>query len=252
MIMNPVVEVKDLCFGYSADDILSGVSFSIAPGDYVALSGPNGAGKSTLIKLLLGLAGPYRGRIALFGLERSLFIDWGRIGYLPQQSNNFNPIFPATAREVVRMGLLAGKKFPKIFSALDDQRVAEVMKMMGIEKQEHKMVGELSGGQQQKVFLARALVSNPSFLILDEPSSALDPLSRDSFFELLAELNQRHQTTIMMVTHDTPQIGRYAKTLLYLDKKVVFYGGFGDFCQSPEMGGYFGSYSQHLICHQHN
>ena len=80
----------------------------------------------------------------------------------------------------------------------------------------------------------------------------MDPLSRDSFFELLAELNQRHQTTIMMVTHDTPQIGRYAKTLLYLDKKVVFYGGFGDFCQSPEMGGYFGSYSQHLICHQHN
>ncbi|MEI6378208.1 MAG: metal ABC transporter ATP-binding protein [Candidatus Falkowbacteria bacterium] len=250
--MTPIINVKNLCFGYGSDDILYGVTFSITPGDYVALSGPNGAGKSTLIKVLLGLAGPYRGKIELFGQNRKLFNDWGRIGYLPQQSNNYNPLFPATAREVVRMGLLAGKSFPKIFNAADNERVSVVMKLMGIEKQKNKMVGELSGGQQQKVFLARALASNPSLLVLDEPSSALDPLSRDSFFALLEELNQEHQTTVIMVTHDTPQIGRYAKTLLYLDKKVVFYGGFNDFCQSPDMGGYFGSYSQHLICHQHD
>jgi zinc transport system ATP-binding protein len=95
-------------------------------------------------------------------------------------------------------------------------------------------------------------VSNPELLILDEPSTALDPPSRESFFELLKKLNMSKGITIILITHDISQIGQYANKLLYLDKKVVFYGSFADFCRSEEMSRYFGQFSQHLICHQHN
>jgi zinc transport system ATP-binding protein len=114
-----------------------------------------------------------------------------------------------------------------------------------------KLVGALSGGQQQRVFLSRALVSDPELLILDEPSTALDPKTREQFFELAEKLNKDKGVTLIIITHDTAHIGQYASKLLYLDKRVVFYGGFADFCQSKEMERYFGPFSQHLICHQH-
>jgi zinc transport system ATP-binding protein len=95
-------------------------------------------------------------------------------------------------------------------------------------------------------------VSDPELIILDEPSTALDPPSRASFFELLKKLNTTRGFTIILITHDTAQIGEYANKLLYLDKTVIFYGSFADFCHSEEMGDYFGQFSQHLICHQHN
>jgi len=123
---------------------------------------------------------------------------------------------------------------------------------MGISDLKDKLIGELSGGQQQRVFLARSLVSNPELLILDEPSTALDPSSRESFLELLKKLNREIGITVLLITHDTSQIGKYADKLLYLDKKVIFFGGFADFCRSEEMGEYFGRFSQHLICHQHD
>jgi zinc transport system ATP-binding protein len=250
--MKTILKVTNLSFGYGAGDILATLSFAVKSGEFIALSGPNGAGKSTLIKLILGLLPASKGRIELFGQELNRFSQWPLVGYLPQQVNNFNPLFPATVAEVVRLGLLAGKKFPRLFTSKDNQVVDEVLKMLQISKLRQRPIGQLSGGQQQKVFLARALVNKPQLLILDEPSSALDPESRDSFFKLLTSLRDQYNLAIIMITHDTPQIGRYADKLLYLDKKLVFFGDFNDFCHSPVMGGYFGNNSQHLICHQHD
>jgi len=113
-------------------------------------------------------------------------------------------------------------------------------------------VGKLSGGQQQRVFLARSIVAGPELLILDEPSTALDPQTRNNFFDLLKKLNSESKVTIILITHDVGQVGRYASRLLYLDKTVIFYGKFSDFCESGDMSKYFGDYSQHLICHQHD
>jgi zinc transport system ATP-binding protein len=101
------------------------------------------------------------------------------------------------------------------------------------------------------VLLARALVSKPEFLILDAPTTALDPETRDTFFSTLKALNQDSGVTIIIVTHDIADIGKYASKLLYLDKRVVFYGSFEDFCSSPDMASYFGEFAQHLICHRH-
>ncbi|HSR37242.1 MAG TPA: ATP-binding cassette domain-containing protein, partial [Desulfurivibrionaceae bacterium] len=109
----------------------------------------------------------------------------------------------------------------------------------------------LSGGQQQRVLLARALVGNPELLIMDEPTTALDPETRENFYALLQQLNDETGTTVILVTHDTGSIGRYASRLLYLDKRVIFDGTFDDFCCSPEMTRFFGEHSQHLICQRH-
>ena len=249
--MTPILSINKLCFSYGPVEVLSGITFDVESGDYIALAGPNGGGKTTLIKAVLGLAGKYSGTAELFGQDMKGFGDWDRIGYLAQRVNAFNPLFPATVKEVVALGLLSQKQFPKQFNRNDTAKITRTLELMDISDLKDKLVGELSGGQQQRVFLARSLVSNPSLLILDEPSTALDPLSRESFFELIKKLNHDQGTTIILITHDTAQIGQYANKLLYLDKKVIFYGYFADFCSSEEMTRYFGHFSQHLICHQH-
>jgi zinc transport system ATP-binding protein len=251
MPVENILSVADLSFGYGAVEALRDVSFEVRKGDYIGLAGPNGAGKTTLIRAILGLTDGYTGSVSLFGGEARDFNAWHRIGYLPQRVNVFNPLFPATVKEVVGLGLLSRKKFPKRFGPDDNGKILRSLELMGIAGLSGKPVAELSGGQQQRVFLARALASDPELLIMDEPSTALDPVSRESFYDIIKKLNKEKGITCVLITHDTAQIGRYADKLLYLDKKVIFYGRFGDFCQSPEMTSYFGEFSQHLICHQH-
>jgi zinc transport system ATP-binding protein len=250
--MKPILEVKNLSFGYGSTEILSNLSFVVEKGDYIALAGPNGAGKTTLMKTVLNLTGKYQGEVILFGELSQEFSAWQKIGYLPQKTDLFNPLFPATAKEVVKLGLLSGKKFPRHFNAKDNKRALEVLSEMGIEELQNRPIMELSGGQQQRVFLARSLVSNPELLILDEPSTALDPQTREIFFDIIDKLNKKRKVAIILITHDTAHIGRHAEKLMYLDKKIVFYGKFSDFCQSEEMMEYFGPFSQHLICQQHS
>lgn len=240
-----------MSFGYDAAEVLRDISFEVRKGDYIGLAGPNGAGKTTLIRAILGLAGPRTGSVELFGRAARGFDDWRRVGYLPQRVSAFNQLFPATVKEVVALGLLSKKTFPKRFSKEDGAKIQETLELMGIAGLSDKLVGELSGGQQQRVFLARALAPGPELLIMDEPSTALDPVSREGLYDIIKKLNAEKGVTCVLITHDTAQIGRYANKLLYLDKKIIFYGLFADFCHSPEMTGYFGTFSQHLICHQH-
>lgn len=246
-----IVEVRGLTAGYGQGDVIRDVSFDVYEGDYVGLAGPNGAGKSTLVKVLLGLFPPYSGSISMFGTDISRFRDWGLVGYLPQRVNTYNPLFPASVREVISLGLLSRKSFPKSIGGNDLKDVDEIIEKLGISNLAGNTLGELSGGQQQKVFLARALVSKPKLLILDEPSTALDPVSRDSFYSMVEALNEKDRITIIMITHDTGNIGEYAKKLMYLDGQIVFFGSFEEFCGSEKMKEYFGGFYQHIICHRH-
>lgn len=248
--MNDLI-IENLSFSYQNNLILDQLSFSISKGDFVALAGPNGAGKTTLIKIILGLENLQTGKIRIFDKDTKQKINWSKIGYLPQRVNTFNPLFPATVKEVVSLGLLAQKKYPKKITSSDQKAIKEVLAMLNISNLENKAISRLSGGQQQRVFLARALVSKPELLIMDEPSTALDPETRDSFFKLIKKINKEDKVTVIIITHDTAQVGEYADKLLYLDKKIVFFGKFTDFCHSPEMEKYFGHFSQHIICHQH-
>jgi zinc transport system ATP-binding protein len=247
-----VISVEGLSFQYNAVDVLADISFDLSEGGYMGLVGPNGSGKTTLIKLLLGFQKPTKGDVKLFGYDPAGFQDWYKIGYLPQKIVSFNPNFPATVKEIVALGLVSRKKLPKRPRRADKMAVSHAMELMDITDIKNELIGELSGGQQQRALIAKAIVSEPELLILDEPTTAIDPETREKFFSLLKELNEHKKVTIIIITHDTGTIGKYASKLLYLDKKIIFYGSFDAFCVSREMSDYFGEYSQHLICHRHD
>lgn len=246
-----LLNIEGLKIRYDSVEVLRQISFRINPGDYVGIVGPNGSGKSTLIKAALGLVQTESGSITLFGIPLESFSQWRRIGYLPQRLRFFNPNFPATVEEIVGLGLLAGRQLPRKLNKEDRLAVEKSLDMMGITALRKRKIGDLSGGQQQRVLLARAVVGGPELLILDEPTTALDPETRDKFYTLLRDLNRDQGVTVILVTHDTSSIGTYASRFLYVDKELIFDGTFDDFCHSTEMTNLFGEYAQHLICHRH-
>ncbi|QQS59284.1 ABC transporter ATP-binding protein [Candidatus Peregrinibacteria bacterium] len=250
-ITESILDVQHLSACYGQTEAISDISFSVQKGDFIGLVGPNGGGKTTLTKAILGLISPSSGNIVLFGKKQQK-TDFSRIGYLPQKSPSMNPLFPASVEEVVLLGLLSLKKWRKTITKEDLQKTNAILEKLGIGELKKRMLSELSGGQQQKVFLARALVSEPKLLILDEPSTALDPTSREQFFALTKKLNKEHQTTIILITHDTGYIGKYANTLLYIDRRLVFFGNISDFCPSGETASCFEKNEKHIIWHQHD
>ncbi len=249
--MNPIA-VERLVAGYGAEPALREVTWTAAAGEFWAIVGPNGSGKSTLLKAALGLLPPREGEARLFGSTPARFRDWQRIGYLPQFAGSPFPDFPATVREVVALGRLAGKRFPRWRGRSDAMAVEDALEEFGIRPLADRPIGELSGGQQQRALLARAMVNRPDLLVLDEPHAALDPESRESFFRLLMRRHRDAGATVVLVTHDSATAGGYASHLLYLDRSVVFAGTFHEFCRSSEMSERFGAFAQHTICHQHD
>lgn len=246
-----VVAAEQLGCRYREGSVLEDISFTVTAGDYVGIVGPNGSGKSTLVQALLGLVEPSSGSARLFGSRCDGFSQWGRVGYLPQSLRLMNPVFPATVAETVGLGLLSLKRFPRRLSRRDRGVVDETLDSLGIYDIRSKLIGELSGGQQQRVLLARALVNDPELLILDEPTAALDPETRERFYRMISDINRSQGVTVLLVTHDSGVIGQYASKMLYLDKRLLFFGSFEDFCHSPEMSSLFGEHSQHLMCHRH-
>lgn len=246
-----LVTVNGLTFSYGGLAVLKDISFRVRRGDYLGIVGPNGSGKSTLVRSLLGLTNPHQGTVELFGEQLEQFRSWAKIGYLSQRLKSLNQGFPATVEEIVGLGLLSRKRFPRRRKREDVAAIDRTLAHMGIIDLKKRPFGDLSGGQQQRALLARALVNEPELLILDEPTTALDPETRENFYQLLRHLNRNHGTTVILVTHDTWSIGNYAGRFLYIDKRVIFDGTFEEFCHSEEMTGFFGEYAQHVICHRH-
>lgn len=247
-----IISVKDLYFSYNGTEVLSGVSFLLKRGSFLSIVGPNGSGKTTLIRLILGFLKPQRGEVLVFGQKNILFKEWHLIGYLPQKTSISENYFPAKVKEIVALGLLSKKRTWKKFEKADLKKIDKFLELLGIIDLKEKFIGELSGGQRQRVLLAKAMVHEPELLILDEPTTALDPETRERFFEILEELNREKKITIVMITHDIGTIGRYATTMLYLDKRIIFFGSFESFCESEDMRDYFGEHAQHIICHRHD
>jgi zinc transport system ATP-binding protein len=246
-----IISVENLSVKIHNSVVLSDVSFKVKSGEYIGIVGPNGSGKSTLIRALLRLDDIDGGSIKIMGKPLAQFSDWHKIGYLPQATVVANKSFPASVGEVVATGLLGSKSFPRRFKKIDRDSVLQILETLDIADLYQAQIGKLSGGQSQRVFLARAMVSDPDILILDEPTAALDPVTRAHFYETIASLNKDRKKTILLITHDSSTIGNYAAKLLYLDRRLIFFGNFKEFCQSRDMSHYFGDFAQHLICHQH-
>jgi zinc transport system ATP-binding protein len=247
-----IIETKNIRVLYGQNEAIKNISFSIEKGDFIGLAGPNGGGKTTLIKAILGLIPIGNGEVKILGQDIKKFGDWSKIGYLPQKSPTINNLFPARVKEIVFLGLLSKKKYLKKITKDDRKTVDETLEDLQIKDLEDKMFFELSGGQQQKVLLARALVSEPEILIFDEPSTALDPLSRESFFKLVEKINKEKGITIILITHDTGYIGTYANKLLYIDHEIKYFGNISGFCDTDKQGHYFEKSDKHIIWHQHN
>ena len=216
------IEFKKVSFGYKNNLVLKDVSFSVKYGDYLGIIGPNGAGKTTLVKLMLGLLKPLSGNVLLFGknIEKAKNLLY-KIGYVPQSVSREEFYFPATVEEVVLSGRVAKKGLLRWFDKKDKKAVEKVLQIVKISDYRHKILNELSGGERQKVFIARALASEPEILILDEPVVGVDVLSTVNFYSLLKEINEKLGITIILITHDVGEIISQATRVIYLSRDGV-------------------------------
>ncbi len=220
--MVDALKFSDVSFSYSDHIVLDNLNLSILSGDFIAILGHNGAGKTTLMKIALGLLDPTSGSIELFGTKTNNSMDHSLIGYVAQSKEDFDLQFPATVLEVVLMGRMSKKKgFFKNFDLIDIEKAHAALETVGISNLKDRKIGALSGGQRQKVFLAKALCSDAKILFLDEPTTAMDYNSQHAFYDTLQLLNQKG-ITIILITHDLGQILQHVKRVVVLNKKIVF------------------------------
>ncbi len=215
--MRNILEIKDLTAGYNGKPVICNVNLKVQEGDFIGIIGPNGGGKTTLIKTIAGLLTPMQGEI-IYPLTG------GRaIGYLPQV-NSFDKRFPITTEEVVLSGLMGKKGLFGKYTAEDKKLVDSLLKKLRVGHLKGKSIGNLSGGQMQRIFLARALVSRPALLLLDEPSTYADNQFESELYELLKELNQEG-LTILMVSHDLGIIPAYVKSIACVNGELHYHPG---------------------------
>ena len=216
-----LIELKNLTLGYEKDIILKDINLSIEDNDFVCVVGANGSGKSTLIKGILGLIKPIKGKVIYKGLKQNY------IGYMPQETK-VDSNFPASVLEIVLSGTL--NQYKNIFYSKEQKEIAlNNLKLLGIEKIKNKSFSELSGGQRQKVLLARSLSATTKLLILDEPSNNLDSKSKKELYNTIVDLNKNHNITIIMITHDLDHDNLIGNKILSLRENDIFFGSVEEF-----------------------
>ena len=214
-----VIEISDVYYSYGAHLAVKRATFSISAGDFLGIIGPNGGGKTTLLRLILGILKPDSGSIRLLG--SSPLKTRKRAGYIPQETN-LNKGFPISVHDVVLMGLTPLKGPGKFFTKDDKHRVDTMLENFKIIHLRKNCISDLSGGQRQKVLLARALVADPEILFLDEPTSSIDKSGADEIYEFLQDLNKKG-TTIVLVTHNVGIISRYIKSVACVNAELFFH-----------------------------
>jgi zinc transport system ATP-binding protein len=217
---NKAVCIENLTVKYRETLALAGVSLNVEDGDYLVIIGPNGGGKTTLLKAIAGLVPYSSGKIAVYGKKPSKI---GKlISYVPQITT-LDKRFPINVREVVLTGMLNPKFVPFYkYSESDKKKADELLDTVGIYKLKDRMISELSGGEFQKLLIARALAVNPKLLLLDEPTANVDANSREQIFYLLNKLNKT--MTIILVTHDLSAVSSHIKKIACLNGKLVYHG----------------------------
>ena len=226
-----LIEIHDITFGYSPHKpVLEDVNIKIQKGMFTGLLGPSGSGKSTLLKIIIGLQKPWKGTIRFMDNH----YDAGNysnsypaksIGYVPQVENvDWN--FPVTVKEVVGMGIWDRSGLTPWFSKDIDTMVGAILDDLGIYNSEfrNRQIRELSGGEQQRVFLARALIRKPTILVLDEPISGVDYRTRQKIMKILHSLNHDLDMTIIMTTHDLMGVGKQLPWVICMNKRIIAEG----------------------------
>lgn len=213
-----IVSLKEVTVEYGGRKILEDINLSIKEKDFLGVIGPNGGGKTTLLKVILGLIEPRYGLVSVFfggsGNAR------GEIGYVPQV-NLFDRSFPITVFDAVLMGRIARTGFPSYFKTFDRDKTAEALRLVGMLEHRDRQIGKLSEGQKQRVFIARALVSDPKLLLLDEPTASVDSVVESEFYGVLNGLRDR--MAIVLVSHDIGVISSYIDKIACLNRKLYYH-----------------------------
>lgn len=218
--MRQAIGLYDVSAGYGNIMALENINLGIVEGSFTGIIGPNGGGKTTLLKLILGLIEPWNGKVEVFG--DSPRHNRGKIGYVPQ-ATTINRQFPITVRQTVSLGRLAGKApwFHR-YKSIDHEIVNSCLSRLELLDLADRQIGQLSGGQFQRVLIARALAVNPVLLLMDEPTSGLDARSSSKVYELLQDLNR--EITIIMVTHDTLAISSCVGNIACINHELHYHG----------------------------
>ncbi len=205
--MNKVLDVKNLSFAYNKNLILEDINFSINKGDFVALIGDNGQGKTTLMNLLVGKLKASSGTIYFSSDEK--------LAYVPQLSASISNNFPITVKEILSLNLSRRRIFP---NKKEEDLIDSTLDLIGLREKKNFVFQDLSGGQKQKVMLGKALISKPSFLLLDEPLIGLDEKSKNSFLKLLIDQSKINDMTIIMISHNIEDIEANVNRVFKIDK----------------------------------
>ena len=214
-----IVNLQDIWVYYDGIPVLEGVSLMVEKGDFLGIIGPNGGGKTTLLRVILGLITPSRGTVSVLGRPPKNIRHY--IGYVPQY-NLFDRDFPVNVRDTVLMGCNGTRGLLKRYSREDRERTQETLETVGMLPYQDHQLGKLSGGEQQRVFIARALVSRPKLLLLDEPTANIDSAMQTGFYELLESL--KRDVTIVMVSHDISAISIYVDKIACLNRELYYHG----------------------------
>jgi len=236
-----IVDIQKLSVDYSGIKALDDISFGIAEGDFLGIIGPNGAGKSTLFHCMLGLRTQYDGTIKFFGQDiRDSRKYLSQVGFVPQK-----PVvdrnFPATIREVLSMSQ----------NSSDPKKVDEALQKVWMHELADRRIGDLSVGQQQRVFIAKALVNSPKILVLDEPVTGIDQYNQDLFFQILGELNTKEKISIIWSSHDLDAVERLANKVACLNRTLFFHGVSEEFFSDDEMLKKYSETSMQMHMHHH-
>lgn len=218
MKKNVAVRLEDVTVEYGDAVVLDGVNLSVFENDFLGIIGPNGGGKTTILKVILGLVKPKKGKVLVFG--GTPVENRGMIGYVPQHSH-FDREFPATVCNTVMMGRMRGGMFRR-FDDEDARVSAQALKTVDALELKNRQIGSLSGGELQRVMIARALACEPRILLLDEPVASVDRRVESRFYELLVKLNKK--MTVVLVSHDIGAVSVYVDKIACVNQKLYYHG----------------------------
>lgn len=218
--MEKRIEITHVTAAYDNKVVLRDISLTVWEKDFLGIIGPNGGGKTTLLKVMLGLLAPASGSIRFYEGEK--VVSKIRIGYLPQL-NQIDRKFPISVREVIASGLASEKPFLHAFNAVQQQQIERTIERMELGNLTERPIGELSGGQLQRVLLGRSVVSRPQVLILDEPNSYVDKRFESHLYKLLEEINQ--ESAIVLVSHDIGTVLQMVKNIACVNETLHYHPG---------------------------